>query len=70
MDTLRDRSGNVDSSNPLVAFLYLLMRDHLPAGQVEAVVQTAADAASAEFRFTNGWLATYASDLASRLEDY
>jgi len=35
MDALRERSGNVGSDDPLVSFLYQLMRDHMTIGMVE-----------------------------------
>lgn len=65
-DKLRTRSNSTYvAANPLVAFLYELMRDHLPAGDVEALVRASPPGQS--FTFTNGWLAAYAVDLAERL---
>jgi hypothetical protein len=54
------------SSDPLVAFLYLLMRDHLPCGRVEDILE---DIGPAPFghEFTNGFLAQHAEDIAKRL---
>ncbi len=69
MEALRNRSGEVRDSRPLVAFLYDLMRDRLPVGVVETLVQqnTGLDPADDEFVFTNGFLAKYAQDIANRL---
>lgn len=71
---IRHRSGEVNSNDRLVAFLYILMRDHMATGEVAEVVNmTSLDAASGistqqdEFLFSNGWLAKYAEDLANRL---
>jgi hypothetical protein len=64
-ELLYKRSGEVRSSNKLTSFLYDLMRDHLPTSTVEKLVR---DAQYTEVKFTNGWLASYANDLASRLE--
>ncbi len=61
---MRKRSGNIESSDPLVSFLYELMRDHLPPGKVESIVR---DSLHPETKFTNGWLASYAEDVATRL---
>ena len=68
---LRARSGSVDSSDPLVDFLYHLIRDHLPAGAVESIIQTQVfpeerkdDCVS---EFCNGYVANYAQDIAERL---
>ncbi len=68
---IRSASGTVTSKDPVVEFLYELMRDHVPPGVVESLVQ-----ASEEHRerndntvvFSNGWLASYAINLAERLK--
>ncbi len=62
---LRERSGSIEYDDKLVSFLYELMRDHLTAGQVEALVRESAH--TGHTIYTNGWLANYAKDLASRL---
>lgn len=61
---LRERSGEFDSSDPLVSFLYELMRDRLPAGVVEQIVN---QSPPMRIQFTNGYLARYAQDIADRL---
>lgn len=58
------RSGEVKSTDPLVGLLYVLMRDHVAPGTVEKIIQ---DCGPEETMYTNGWLATYAQDLAKRL---
>lgn len=65
-DALRTRSGNVTYNSKLVSFLYSLLRDHLPAGEVEEIVQASQ---VEEVAYTNGYLAQYAKDLAERLKD-
>lgn len=37
-EAMRERSGRITSSEPLVSFIYVLLRDHLPAGVVEEIV--------------------------------
>jgi len=65
---LRARSGSVRSSDPLVSFLYTLMRDHMTPGEVEAILQEDVEkCAGKEVEYSNGWLANYAKDLAKRL---
>jgi hypothetical protein len=64
MSALRERSGQVRSDDPLVSFLYQLMRDHLASGVVEGLM---GDAEKQPILFTNGWLANYAKDIAERL---
>jgi hypothetical protein len=63
---LRERSGTVQINSRLVSFLYELMRDHLPVGIVEELVQASKEP---DVTYTNGWLAKYAQDLANRLKD-
>jgi hypothetical protein len=67
-DSLRKRSGQVNINSRLVSFLYDLMRDHLPPGKVEELVQNAEDVP--DVTYTNGWLAKYAEDLSNRLKDH
>lgn len=62
---LREASGAVEDDRPLVAFLYLLMRGHLPAGVIATLLDEATRPTSVVF--TNGWLARYAQDCADRL---
>lgn len=65
IERMREASGGVSSSDNLVKFLYLLLRDGLPAGKVEHLVDLARfDGAG---RFTNGWAARHAMDIAERL---
>lgn len=68
---LRARSGSVDSKDPLVDFMYHLLRDHLPAGEVEEILQKhvfpAMREGDTESQFCNGYLANYAKDITDRL---
>ena len=51
----------------LVAFFYQLMRDHLPIGVVEKLIQENADPPKNATIFTNGYLARYAQECVARL---
>lgn len=62
---LRKESGNEISSDPLVSFLYELMRDYLPCGKVEEIMINSLD--GKECLFTNGYLARYAKNIAKKL---
>ena len=64
-DLIRTRSGMINSSDKLVAFIYSLLRDHISAGIIEQLVRDAE--IDAESQYSNGWIAQYAQDLASRL---
>jgi hypothetical protein len=66
-DELRQRSGAVTSKSRLVCFLYHLLRDHLPAADVEELARTATEYEE-ESLYSNGWLAHYAEDVAKRLQ--
>lgn len=65
--TLRERSGSVNDNDGLVAFLYGLMRDHLPCGEVERIFRDHVAGDLRKSEYTNGWLARHAQDLASRI---
>lgn len=62
----------IHSTDGLVGFLYVLMRDHVPPGVVEGVVVEHIEAARAarrpEAQFSNDFLAAYAYELARRLQ--
>ncbi len=63
---LRTLSGSIDINSKLTSFLYELMRDYLPVGTVESIVRNSTDP---DVKYTNGWLALYAANLAQRLTD-
>lgn len=63
---MRNRSGKVDAESKLVCFLYVLLRDHIQPGQIEDIMLSQITGKPTEF--TNGWLAKYAKDVASRLK--
>lgn len=67
ISAMRERSGNIQIKSKLVSFLYELMRDHLPIGVVEKIVNSSED--ESEVLYTNGWLAKYAEDIANRLSE-
>lgn len=65
---LFEASGKVTLPGKLVAFLYLLMRDHLPPGVVGDLLKDFRLARQSS-SFTNGWLARYAEYVAQALTD-
>lgn len=71
-EAMRVRSGCVDSDSFLVSFLYELIRDHLPAGEVEEIIRNSTYKNEKDekmiYQFTNGWLANMAIDMAERLK--
>lgn len=67
IEGMRKRSGTITSEDKLTSFLYELMRDHIPCGVVEKIMLHLHDEHETIF-FTNGWLASYAKDIAERLK--
>jgi len=59
-------SGDVVMKGRLEAFLYGLMRDTVPCGEVQRLVDDATQG-EAECQFSNGYLAQYAKFLADQL---
>jgi hypothetical protein len=69
-EDIRKVSGDVNDDRPLVDFFYMLLRDHLPAGTVEKLVQEAEeDLDKIPMEYTNGYIAKYAQMLAGRLSE-
>ena len=66
--TIRQRSGNIHDTRKLVCFLYLLMRDELPCGTIEKIVAVIDNVKPFPTEYSNGWLAKYAKDVATRLQ--
>ena len=64
--SIATRSGNVTSTDPLVSFFYLLLRDWVNPGDVEKVLHDVLTRDRAFF--SNGWLAIYAKDIVSRFQ--
>lgn len=64
-EEIREISGSVNSSDPLVSFLYRLMRDEIPVGRIELLITEAVNYSNTTY--TNGWLAQYAVNLAESL---
>lgn len=67
VDPLRLASGGINDNDPLVAFFYDLLRDHLPPSTVETLVKTVEQHAGKLVKYTNGFIAQYAQNLTSRL---
>lgn len=67
---LREASGRVDipAEDWLTSFLYELMRDAAPPGEVERIVRhIEQEPRDGDNLYSNGWLAHYAKNLADRL---
>lgn len=64
--SIESRSRNIKDDRPLVTFLYVLMRDFVQPGNIEAIVMEIEDS-DEEWVFSNGWLAQYAQDISERL---
>ena len=64
-------SGKVESNDPWIGFLYILMRDHLPPGVVESILRehVLIDGPDKTDTYTNGWLAKYAEFIVQRVQE-
>lgn len=51
----------------LIAFLYLMLRDQLPAGVIEKIMVEQVDTLTQEPKFSNPHLEAYARELSERL---
>lgn len=67
VDRMRDASGVVTSTDPLVKFLYILARNEVPTGKIEDIILQFELNRDSPCIFTNGWLAEWAKDAAYRL---
>lgn len=61
-----DKMPRHTSSDPLTSFLYLLMRDHLPAGVVVGLIVQSTN--KEESIYTNGHLAQFAELCADEMK--
>ncbi len=66
-EALFQASGRRGSEDPLVALLYLLMRDEMPVGALDKVVMQLAGLGGSLVTFTNGFLVEHAEYLAAEL---
>ena len=64
---LRAESGDIMSTDKVENFIYVLLRDHLTAGDVESLTRSVEDD-TASVVFCNGWIAQYAKNVAKRLK--
>jgi hypothetical protein len=64
---MRYRSGQVTITDDLVSFLYTLIRDHVPPGIIEEILLDMTPGKGKATEYCNGWLASYAKDIADRL---
>ena len=67
--SMRSRSGNINGSGRLIAFLYELIRDHVTPGVIEKLMIGLEGGSDTTYEYSNGWLATYCMDVAARLHD-
>lgn len=68
---MRLRTGGATTTDPLVVFLYLLMRDVVPSGTIEQKASEAiisCQRGEGSIIFTNGYLSGHAADLAERFK--
>lgn len=67
---IREESGDIKTIDPLVHFMYILMRDYATVGVPEKILEDMEwERAQGKlaYNFTNGWLAQYAQNISTRL---
>lgn len=66
---MRSASGNVNGDDRLVAFLYILARDHVTTGKLDEMMLNNIEGVpfGTVTEYTNGWLAQWAMDCAERI---
>jgi uncharacterized protein YodC (DUF2158 family) len=62
---LKEASGTVTSDDPMVGFVYDLLRDYVRPGDMERAVEN--NLYKGTCTFSNGWLAKYAKDVVETL---
>ena len=68
-EPLLETCKDVTDDRPLVAFLYHFLRDHVPIGIVEKIMDTIEDDPPVEtWLLSNPFLANYCKHLADRIE--
>jgi hypothetical protein len=65
-DEYRRHTGSVSCDDPVVALLYNLMRDHLPTGVIQTIIDDCLKHPGG-YTFTDGHLARSAQLMADRL---
>jgi len=66
-DEMFQRSGEVESTDPLLAFIYVMLRNGAGPGVVHDALENMTDGT---MRYTNGWLAEYAKYVAEKMRNY
>lgn len=67
-ERMRQLSGEESTTNKLIVFLYLLGGNLQPIGTIEELIDNVnIFSTGPNYTFTNGWLAKWAKDAASRL---
>ena len=64
---IRLKSGEIDDGSVLVNLLYILARDHMAIGDIEAMINKALSHKQDRMQYCNGWLAQWAQYEVSRL---
>lgn len=65
---LRQASGTVSTTDPFAAFLYVLIKDYLPANKLEEALIKVRGVMPGLLVFNNGWFGRYALDLKNKLD--
>jgi hypothetical protein len=65
---LREKTGTVSTTDPLVVMWYLLAKEYLNLSQTEELLGKIRDTMPGSVVLNNGWLGNYAIDLAGQID--
>ena len=66
-DEMYKASGEIESTDPLLAFLYVMLRNGAGPGVIHEALENMTDQ---PMRYTNGWLAQYAQFVADKMRGF
>jgi len=66
-DEMFQKSGEIELSDPLVAFLYVMLRNGAGPGVIHEALE---NMTNQPMRYTNGWLAQYAKYVAEKMRGF
>jgi len=66
-DEMFQRSGEVESTDPLLAFIYVMIRNGAGPGVIFDALDNMTDET---MRYTNGWIAEYAKYVTEKMRKY
>lgn len=67
---LKQVSGTFTTSDPIVVFLYLLLKDCVCPKQIECILESLSAIKSGPIILNNGWIAQYAENIKDSISSF